>query len=96
MRSDVANRLRPQRRSGSSAFSSNAQFWYSRTSVPRHKFCTIGVKTRECLWGQSFRFAAGLLPGVGIVQDVALSRAGDTKVIERAVRCAAFRTRSSY
>jgi hypothetical protein len=24
---------------------------------------------RDRLWGQSFRFAAGLLPGVGMVQD---------------------------
>jgi hypothetical protein len=26
------------------------------------------VKTRSVLWGQSFRFAAGLLPGAGMVQ----------------------------
>jgi hypothetical protein len=37
------------------------------TSVLGHKFCTIGVKTRKYSWGQSFRFAAGLLPGVGMV-----------------------------
>ena len=40
-----------------------------RASVPRHKFCTKGLKTHKCVWGQSFGFAAGLLPGVGMVQD---------------------------
>jgi len=39
----------------------------NKASVPRHLHHR--GKTRKCLWGQSFRFAAGLLPGVGMVQD---------------------------
>ena len=39
------------------------------TSVPGHKFCTIGVRIRKSLWGQGFGLAAGLLPGVRMVQD---------------------------
>jgi hypothetical protein len=41
----------------------------SLAGVPGHKFCTIWLKIRKCLWGQSFRFAAGLLPGVRVVQN---------------------------
>jgi hypothetical protein len=33
-----------------------------------HKFCPIAVKTRKCLWGRGFGLAAGLLPGVGMVE----------------------------
>jgi hypothetical protein len=38
------------------------------SSVPGQKFCTIVVKIRKSLWGQGFGLAAGLLPGVGMVQ----------------------------
>jgi hypothetical protein len=40
----------------------------SSSSVPGQKFCTIVVKIRKSLWGQGFGLAAGLLPGVGMVQ----------------------------
>jgi hypothetical protein len=33
------------------------------------KFRTIRVKILKSLWGQGFGLAAGLLPGVGMVQD---------------------------